>query len=131
MIKYKEITGKIQATKQRENGYGIKLDGKWFNSFSGEVPFYSGTIVEITYEEVQKEGKTYRNIQKVESNTTPLIEPADKLEIDNFATMDACLNQAIEITMNHIDNLKKIGIKPDAEVIFRMANALFISETRK
>lgn len=67
------IKGKVERISQKEKGYGIYIDGNWYNGW-GQCPYKKNQEVEFEYEE--KDG--FRNIKqpsKVEKTIEKTIEP--------------------------------------------------------
>lgn len=71
-----KIQGIIQAVKQRENGYSVKLNDSWYSAF-GKSKVNEGDTVEIDFE-VSEDGK-WKNIKFLDK-----LKEADKKEMQTF-----------------------------------------------
>jgi len=63
----KVIEGYIEAISQQAKGYGVKVNGEWYNSFD-EVPeeLIEGMPVRLSYVENKKGDRVFKNIKDIQ-----------------------------------------------------------------
>ena len=103
------MKGIIKAVSQKEGKYGVNINDEWVNGF-GDCPVEKGDEVEISYEENESNGKTYKNVTeikatvikatseiKLEAAKPSEIKPNDFFERDKRIQKMNTLNNAVKL----------------------------------
>jgi len=132
------IKGIIQSFNQSEDRYGICINSIWYNGW-GKVDIEKGDEIEIEYEDVTKDGKTWHNAKKVlgikaathiepkaEIQKTLNPEQFNELVNNNVALMVRCFEDAHKILQLHSD-----GGFVNPESLTRTAITLFLTLVKR
>jgi len=85
------------------NRYGIQIAGVWYNGF-GKPPADEGDTVHLNYKEVQRDGKTFNNVEECTVLVKASAQPVQSTLQDPpaaaaaAATHEECENRAIALS---------------------------------
>lgn len=65
------ITGILQKANERNGYWSICVDDKWYSTYKTNHSDKEGRAIEVEYEEVERNGRTFRNAKKVKVVNTP------------------------------------------------------------
>ncbi len=109
-MKMKKIKGVVEAVSQKDDRYGVKLreTGEWYNGF-GNCSCERGDEVTIDFEEIQKNGMTFRNVKE--------IKKSERQKPDEKGNVHERMEQKV-------DGMRKASIEDAADLLVECQEAL-------
>lgn len=121
-----EVTGRIEAISEKEDSYGVLLDGKWYNDFGKPSELQKGDMVKI---EFITKGR-WNNIDKITLLKEEKKEPAEQLQPQQKtlkAKSMSELSQDMEIAFDEADKILRKFVKEPEYIPIEQTTAIAIT----